>query len=269
MATAVAADRPGAASFGPERLTTWLASLVAIGGPLYALGLFVLSLQLRETYRMDWGAAWYAASLVSREVIVAVGIVQVQRGWPLLLISVVLAMYFAVDIRRRIAALDRPGNTARGWRRWLRIAWQILVGLLLAGLIALLGWLAYLSGSWPLVALYLFQLALGIVIGSLAALAAAYKRSIVAIAAGLFGTFCLALLITATMNADLGQPPLPSVELLLKEGVTARGALISHSGGYWHVLTVPGGTLVAYKDDEAKSVTIQPRPSSVTPPAIP
>lgn len=254
-------EKVASGGFGPERLTVWLGIIAAIGGPLYALGLVVLSLQVRETYRTDWSAAWYAAVLAPLEAIIAVGITQVQHGWPFLLLSSFLALYFAANYRARFQQSVAPAPPSPSFRR-VRLTLNVAI---IVGLIAVLALAIYRSTSWQQVTFLIAQFAFGIAIAVGAALAVSRGWSVLATAAGIFGAFCLALLITATINADLGRPPLPTIELPLANGTIVRGDLVSHSSGYWHVLTTPDGALVSYKDDEAKSVTIVPRPSRATP----
>jgi len=155
---------PDGGTGGSRRLSAYLQSVAQISGivtiiaaTVYALGLFTLLLPISNTYNATFPAAWYAVSVVPKTVVVGHGIKSLV--WPSLVLTLA-TMFFALAMlwvlhtsaigwRHARAAAERPALSLFSILNIYTFLSVLTLTLALAVPVALFGWKASWSGTYP------------------------------------------------------------------------------------------------------------------------
>jgi hypothetical protein len=260
-----------------KRAIEVLGLLGAAAGLFYALGLLFLATQIWLTYQLSFEATWYAATLVSKAVVLGQGlrVLIVNAVNPVTLVSAAMVL---------LASAGAPWLTkvSKEHESWFNIALLTICVPLSVFCIAIL-YLRFTSqipaahAENPAVIVpgfkYLpFVLRLSETFALLFAMHIGVrkterKRSRL----GTMMTVFVLLLAYGTIQAvrlgTLAEPPLAPVKTVSSQGVV-QGRLLGHSDGYWHVIQ-KDGTIVSLANDEAKIVTTDYGKTSSTKKAAP
>jgi hypothetical protein len=242
-----------------------ISALVAIlAASTYILGLISLCWPVYRRITKDPPVAIYAVSLVPRAVIASEG-VRIFVGLPLIVSVSAVGMYWMWQVEHNIVANVHHTSMTTGVLTFIGV---IIAGLLLVGfiggpIIASIrffvpavtsdGWVVFVA-SWVLgVAAFYFSmpsLEAGMKIREGAFLPqVADWQAILTGAAILFGLNFIGNLV----RAFLSDPPLPHVNVHGK--ATKSGNLLTHSDGFWYLLTKEG-VLVAISDTDVDHVRV-------------
>ena len=252
-----------------QQLTARPAVLATIGVPLYPLGLPILALQIKETCRMDFGSAWYAASQASNRVIFGVALDSMGRNPGSILFFLPIAMVFALWVRFDTAERSDDAGRSRNERtpKWLaqiNVASRILMIVGLVALAIIIFTHITLASTRPVIVVWPLA---GGATAVLAMVGVVRRRPHCIVVAESMALMLLGLGVASYLNADLGPPPLPPIALSAKNGNAIGGKFVDRNGGFWCVIGEPGDDFLGLKDD-AKVVTIAPRaatPSATRP----
>ncbi len=269
----------------------WLSLLAALAIPLYSLGLIELTAQIAFTYELDYSTAWYAASLVPDKVVLGQGL-RVVIAQPVYFATILVSLVTSIrsyqrsaerwqeirleaakisgvaeqlkaagpdeELERQLrASLDRVDELAEESRqsrmpRWFR-KWFAPLFLVL-WLVSFV--LAFIGRQWSFVVPTLTTLGAS---GLLLFVADVFARRRIPFRWTLPVTFLVAYAgaaIVAAVSAGLSEPPLPAVKIDAQP--PRQGQLITHTDGYWHILT--RGALVAVPDSGVGSVVVTRSP---------
>lgn len=228
--------------------------------PLYAVGFVALAAQIAATYTGDFSAALYAASLVPDKVIVGQGL---RAFW----IAPYTAGSFVISVLLLARLYQRPVGAIPvlkavlflgDWRTYstrpllLARVFYLSVALLFAVLVQ--GFVMRGDKSlWYVLSLVFVVIVVSQIIRrgreTGAPRVSYYLPSILI---GYAGMIAQLLFVTS-----LAEPPLPHVALQPATNQAAiSGRLVTHSDGYWHVLTTD--RLVAVRDADVRTATLSP-----------
>lgn len=248
----------------------FLASLAAIAGVLYALGLVLFIFQLWTTFGTSFSTALFAASIVSQVVIVGQGL---RVVWVEPLLSVAL---FGFTILSLLTVPERHNQRTR--QAILRSASSQTrsKSSLTLGPIVVLDRRVFF---WLAIVFFVFfagPLSYYIYIGNWRSVAQAFVRIIIAISAPLAFYYDISrgrnllwrlltpvfilyfgLAFSALVGAQLDTPPLPTIQLYIN-GQLQQGRLVAHQDGYWYLFTEPDNQLKAISDSSVENTIFAP-----------
>jgi hypothetical protein len=218
-----------------------LALIVGVGAVLYPIGFIQVVARVGLGATNDFSTAWLVASLMPPVQVAGQGVEALAGMWTFLIFLPV----FLVLLRRW------PLNETWSFHHYASAymaGWRLPILVALTAVLAIVTGLARHSwqvGADTVITMAMAQLVLALVLT---------HRASVFINLALFTTV-IYVGASASVVLDASQhhnPGLPDVAV-----GSYQGRLVTHSDGYWYVLTTSGG-LVAVPDDHATVVTIQP-----------
>ena len=222
----------------PQNVGDVAAIVTVLGAVVYVLGLVGLAIPFARTDARNFTTAWYAVSMVPKTIVAGQGV----RIW----IQLPLASTGVVLLATRLGR-----------------SWPFSVGLIIfVGLMFVLGtYVAHrairASGVWSATTYLTYALlaVAGVFIGlSAAQLNDANSWDVRAFAVLFAGNFLAGLPV-----AILSDPPLPRVEIRLREGIDGDsnhcvGQLVGHTDGFWHLFVENQKRLMSIPDDRVLTV---------------
>ncbi len=234
-----------------------LSTLIAIFVPLYFVGIFTLALQIRNTYGLDSATAFHAASLVPKSdlfIVVLLSIIEDREAKVNLIFSSFYILIGVILLNVLSWLLLRlPNNpTILNIERIRSITLPIIIGTLFAIATAPQG---PIDKKITIIA--------GDILCIISITVLSLKKDFKFRIYTLFITYCAVLIILAAgVGAGL-KPKLPIVEMDTGSG-TVSGLLLSHSDGYWFIVTT-GSTeheLLGIPNEKAQIVGLPHKPTA-------
>jgi hypothetical protein len=234
-----------------------LSTLIAILVPIYFVGILTVALQIRYTYGLDSATAFHAASLVPKsDLFIVVLLSLFEDGKPKIDIILVpffiliIVIIFNILVWLSIRVPNNPTFPNR--RNIFLVTSSIVVVMLFIILIIAQGpmdrKIAIIAGN-----------ILCIINTMVFSLKKDFKFRIYT----LFITNCSVLIIlSAGVGAGL-KPKLPTVEMDMGSG-TVTGLLLSHSDGYWFIITTSSidHELLGIPNEKAQIVGLPHKPTA-------
>jgi hypothetical protein len=228
-----------------------LATILTVAGvSIYVLGLMGLAITIRLRLASNISIAWYAVSLLPRTVVAGHG-VRIWLTWPIALTLILLPVAYWIGTRPTQESIARAEDYLYGGT------------VIVAGIITLVAFfrIARRQGGLRLVTLLdtpllVFGTLMMAVIGSGTLSVAAQVISEVVIDAQrispanshiVAGTMLLFVggFFVGLPAALIVEPPLPHVEVTRKNSQSAaRGRLVNHSEGFWHLFVGSNSNMV-------------------------
>lgn len=238
--------------------------LTVIGFLFYPIGLFVLSLQLWNTYPYDFSATWVTASLAPVTLVAGktwdclfgalVAMLAARRIGTLIAGHSSMDEYLARRMVESVPEKEREEFRARGKRlnRFSRLSSILEVVVLLA--IPPVIYQDLFIFSWKSWVLYAVFVALSVIGGVIAGLLGHFDGSARGPLSTYWKTTAVAYVFGILAGITLSGAMNPSLPLVNFESATPKeGRLLAHTNGYWYVFDGQG-TLVALQDAEVGDV---------------